>query len=307
MMSRVTEPWQAFLLYGGIFAVGSGAASLTPIGVMVSRWFPGRTGLANAVAISGISVGQLLMIAVLAAVLVQIGWRSVYGLLGIANLVLVPVVVVAAATGRAIARNVAVPRHDTGVAMRDALRRRHFWLLAVVYAICGFQDFFVATHVVAFAQDRGVETLFAGNLLALMGLTGLLGVLAAGAWSDRSGPVLATLACFALRIAIFCLILVDQSTPSVAAFALLYGSTFLVTAPLTVIFVRDAFGMRHLGALSGLITMIHHICGGLGAFAGAVLFDTEGNYDSAFVLMLILSAMAMMLTWRLRATGSPPP
>ncbi len=305
LTSLVTAPWQAFLLYGVIFAIGSGAASLTPIGVMVSRWFPGRTGLANAVAISGISVGQLLMIAVLAAVLAQIGWRSVYGLLGMANLLLVPVVVAAIATGRVIAADAATFRHDTGLAMRGALRSRHFWLLAVVYAICGFQDFFVATHVVAFATDRGVETLFAGNLLALMGLTGLVGVLAAGAWSDRSGPVSATLACFALRIVIFCVILLDQSTPAVAAFALLYGSTFLVTAPLTVIFVRDAFGMKHLGALSGLITMIHHICGGLGAFAGAALFDTEGNYDSAFVLMLILSVAAMAVTWCLRVARPP--
>ena len=30
------------------------------------------------------------------------------------------------------------------------------------------------------------------NLLAVMGLTGLIGVLAAGAWSDRSGPILPT-------------------------------------------------------------------------------------------------------------------
>ncbi len=304
LTSIVTAPWQAILLYGGVFAIGSGAASLTPVGVMVSRWFPGRTGLANAVAISGISVGQLLMIAVLAAVLVQIGWRSVYGLLGVTNLLLVPIVVAAIASGRGHAMAPTTPKHDTGMAMREALHSRHFWLLAVVYAMCGFQDFFVATHVVAFAQDSGVETLFAGNLLALMGLTGLVGVIAAGAWSDRSGPVWATLACFALRIAIFWLILVDQQTPAVAAFALLYGSTFLVTAPLTVIFVRRAFGSKHLGGLSGLITMVHHISGGLGAYAGAALFDARGNYDSVFVLMLVLSVAAIVVTWHLRGPRS---
>ena len=303
LMSTITAPWQAMLLYGGVFAIGSGMASLTPVGVMVSRWFPGRTGLASAVATSGISVGQLVMIAVLAAVLVQIGWRSVFGWLGIANLVLVPVVIGAIVRHRGHQTAATTPEFGTGMSVGDALRTRRFRLLAVVYGICGFQDFFVATHVVAFAQDSGVDTLFAGNLLALMGLTGLVGVIAAGAWSDRSGPVWATLACFVLRIAIFGLIVVDQRTASVATFALLYGSTFWVTAPLTVIFARDAFGYKHLGALSGLITMVHHISGGIGAYAGAALFDARGNYDSAFVVMLALSVAAVLFTLRLRGAS----
>ena len=73
--------------------------------------------------------------------------------------------------------------------MIAAARTRRFWLLIAIYAICGFDDFFVSTHVVAFAQDRGVDALLAGNLLALMGLTGLIGVVAAGAFSDRVGPI----------------------------------------------------------------------------------------------------------------------
>ena len=44
-------------------------ASLTPIGVMITRFFPGRAGLANAVAISGMALGQLVIIAALAVVL----------------------------------------------------------------------------------------------------------------------------------------------------------------------------------------------------------------------------------------------
>ena len=162
-------------------------------------------------------------------------------------------------------------------------------------AICGFDDFFVSTHIVAFAQDRGLDTLLSGNLLALMGLTALLGVLAAGAWADRVGPAWPTALCFALRITLFGAILLDQSALSVGAFALLFGATYLVTAPLTILFVRDAFGLRNLGALSGLITMVHHMCGGIGAWAGAALFDSAGSYDGAFVLMAIVSALALGL------------
>ena len=189
----------------------------------------------------------------------------------------------------------------------DAVRTRRFWLLLALYAICGLQDFFVATHVVAFAQDRGVEALFAGNLLALMGLTGLMGLLATGLLSDRAGPAWTSAAAFAARVAVFGLIAVDQSTLSIAVFALVFGATFLVTAPMTVLFVRDHFGMKHLGALTGLITMVHQIFGGIGAWGGALIFDATGTYDAAFVLMLAASALALVLTLMLRGEGGVRP
>src|SRR5882672_10568141 len=92
LMSLVSAPWHAFVLYGVVFAIGNGAVSMTPVGVMVTRAFPSRTGLANAMVMSGMSVGQLVMIAVLAAVLAGIGWRSGFVWLGIAHLLLLPIV-----------------------------------------------------------------------------------------------------------------------------------------------------------------------------------------------------------------------
>ncbi len=299
-MALVQTPWQALVLYGGIFAIGNGVASITPVGVMVSRWFPGRTGFANSLAVSGIGVGQLVMIAALAAVLAQIGWRSVFVWLGIANIVLVPLVAMAIQSRKQDTSPASDAAAQSGLNLREAARTKHFWYLLLVYAICGFQDFFVAVHIVAFAQDRGIETLMAGNLLAFMGLAGVIGVMVAGLWSDRSGPFAATFACFVLRIAIFALILMNQEPLGIAAFGLLFGITFWMTAPLTVIFARSAFGMAHLGALSGIIVMVHHMCGGLGAYIGAALFDAYGNYDIAFMLMLVLSVVAAVLSWPLR-------
>src|SRR3954469_18335043 len=89
-MSLVSQPWHALVLYGVVFAIGNGAASLVIVGVIVMRAYPGRAGLANAVAVSGMSIGQLVMIALLAAVLVQIGWRAVFVWIGIAHLALLP-------------------------------------------------------------------------------------------------------------------------------------------------------------------------------------------------------------------------
>ncbi len=293
LMCLVSSPWQAMLLYGVIFAIGNGAASLTTVGVMVTRAVPGRAGAANAFVISGHSLGQLVMIAILAAVLAQIGWRSVFVWLAVAHAVLIPILLL---TLPAATHAYATQAPPAGANLREAARTPRFWLLLAIYAICGLDDFFVGTHVVAFAQDRGVAALMAGNLLALMGLTALVGVLAGGALSDRTGPMLATAIAFGARIVVFVLILVDQSPVSVAIFALVFGATFLVTAPLTVLFVREAFGTRHLGSLTGLITMVHQIFGGIGAYGGALIFDATGSYAAAFLIALALTVVALVLT-----------
>jgi len=297
LMSLVSQPWHALVLYGVVFAIGNGAASLVVVGVIVMRIFPGRAGLANALAISGMSVGQLVMIAVLASVMVQIGWPSVFIWIGVAHLALLPLLFALPGQGGAVS-STGVPRES--LSLREAAGKRQFWLLLAVYAICGLDDFFVTTHVAAFAQDRGLSALAAGHLLALMGLTGLAGVIASGWASDRVGSVWPTAAAFAARIAVFGWIAIDQSPLSIAVFALVFGATFLVTAPLTVVFVRESFGTKHLGALAGLITMVHQIFGGIGAYAGATIFDATGGYDAAFVVMLVSAVVALALTLMLR-------
>ena len=300
LMSIVSQPWHALVLYGIVFAIGNGAASLVIVGVIVMRIYPGRAGLANAVAISGMSIGQLAMIAVLASVLAEIGWRWVYIWIGIAHLAVLPLLV--AVPGQRSTQPQSEPPRGS-LSLREAAGKRQFWLLLAIYAICGLDDFFVTTHVAAFAQDRGLSALFAGNLLALMGLTALVGVLLSGVASDRAGPAWPTGAAFVARILVFGWIAIDQSALSIAVFALVYGATFLVTAPLTPVFVRESFGTRNLGALTGLITMVHQIFGGLGAYAGAAIFDATGGYDAAFVAMLASAAVALVLTLMLRRAG----
>src|SRR5437588_622897 len=216
LMSLVSQPWHALVLYGVVFAIGNGTASLVVVGVIVMRIYPGRAGLANALAISGMSVGQLVLIALLASVLVQIGWRSVFAWIGVAHLALLPLLFALPGQGGAPPGEA----RRASLSLREAARKRQFWLLLGVYAICGLDDFFVTTHVAAFAQDQGLGALAAGHLLALMGLTGVAGVIASGWASDRVGPVWPTAAAFTARVVGFGWIALDQSALAVALYAL---------------------------------------------------------------------------------------
>ena len=306
LMGQVHHSWQIFMVYGVVYALGNSGTSIAPVVVMVSQWFIERRGVATSMAVSGNAIGQLFIVAALASLLVAIGWRSSYLILAVANVaILLPVTLLIVRPGPPAATDTASvapgsepPRQP--LTLRQALASRPFLLLVAIYSICGIQDFFVVFHVVAFAQDQGVGDVLAGNLLAWMGLMGLIGVLVAGLMADAFGASRPTALCFVMRIGIFALILLVQDTPAILAFGLLYGFTFLITAPLTVVFLGNIYGPHRLGTLTGTVSMIHQIMGGLGALAGGLIYDITGDYSAAFILMLALSLFATVMTLAVR-------
>ena len=119
-------------------------------------------------------------------------------------------------------------------------------------------------------------------------------------FSDRWGPELPTIVCFVLRIVIFGGLLVSESHATIVTLALLFGATFWITAPLTVVFVARQFGTASLGVLAGTVTLVHHACGGMGALLGGAVFDRLGNYDMAYWVALVTSIAAIICTLKLR-------
>ena len=311
LMSAIQTPVQAVVLYGVLFALATAGTSIAPIGVMISRWFPEHLGLANSIAISGMGAGQLVIILLLTAQLESIGWRGAFLVLaGLGLLLIVPLALLSIpepALPSAETSNEPLGSAKSELKASDLLRDSKLWYLLVIYAICGFQDFFVATHVVAFARDQGMGAVVSGNLFALMGLVGVAGVLMTGFVSDRFGPMLPTLICFAIRIVLFGLVMVTTSVVAIIGFALVYGFTFWITAPLTIVFVRKYFGTAHLGMLTGIVAMVHHGAGGLGAYAGGIVYDVFGSYQVIFQIMLMVSFAALLTTWllsRIRITST---
>ena len=306
LMGQVQSSWQVFLVYGVVYALGNSGTSIAPVMVMVSQWFVERRGFATSVAVSGNAIGQLVIVAALASALAAIGWQASYTVLAVVNAaILLPLILLVVRPGPPLENAAASATSGSEAApqpltLRQALASRPFLLLVAIYTICGFQDFFVATHIVAFAQDQGVGDVLAGNLLAWMGVMGLLGVLLAGVMADAVGASRPTALCFLMRIGIFALIIPLQSTPAILAFGLLYGFTFLITAPLTVVFLGNIYGPNRLGTLTGTVSMIHQIMGGLGALTGGWIFDQTGSYNAAFILMLSLSLAATVLTLAVR-------
>ena len=312
--------WQLVILYGVVFAIGHAASSIPAISVMVSRWWPKSPGLANSAAIAGMGLGPFVIVLIL-TLLLFIGWRNIYAIIGIVNiLVVLPIVMLFAKSrpnGITDQASGDIERGESRDNIRDMIpivntgdvkgfklatvlgTSKHMWLLLFVFGICGFQDFFVNTHLVAFANDNEIGKALSGFILALMGLMGLPGVIICGYITDRFGPAIPTLICFLIRTVIFAIIIYYQNTSTIVVFSLFYGSTFLITAPLVAIYAKQVFGSKLMGLTGGIIIMVHQLLGGLGAVLGAMIFDSLGSYDLAFIVSLVTSILAILISLKL--------
>ena len=275
---------------------------------------------------SGTSLGQFALVPLFTAFLLDEGWRSTMLWVGVLCLV-VNVVLVFWVIGRdprdpgreplgqeqaaAVAPStpdaaVSPPGRAVGapeprsLGLREAMRTGSFWLFAVAMFVCGAGDFLLTTHLVPMATDHGVPTSTAVAMLAWFGLLSLGGILLAGPMSDLVGDKVPIAGAFALRVVLFLLVVRYQNTAAFWALSLGFGFTFLVTAPLTTTLMGRMYGFASIGLLSGFITTVHHLGGGLWAYLGGAVYDATGSYNVAMAISAGASAVALVCTLLIR-------
>lgn len=324
LTSAIGSLWQLFIAYGILAAVGLSATSVPLMAVLTAKWFEKRRGLAVSLALSGNSMGQFALVPLFTAFTLWYGWRMSYVWISIIMLVVNAVLVLFVIKGdphqmgqepygskeRAVGPGPVNPSAPgptvADFTLAQALRTRSLWAFLVVMFICGSGDFFITTHLIPFVTDYGVSPSTAGNMLGWYGLMSLFGILIAGPASDVAGNKLPIALSFLIRVALFALVLVYKNTTVFYILALAFGFTHLVTAPLTPTLVGKLFGVRHLGAITGLVNTVHHLAGGFWAYVAGVTFDRTGSYQLAFAISGVLALIAFVSTLLIREERHVP-
>src|SRR5215470_1686510 len=83
----VSRLWHVYVTAGILMALGSSGAGLAAGSAVIARWFEARRGVAFGLASSAISLGQLGIIPLAAAITLAYGWRTSYFVLGVVVLV----------------------------------------------------------------------------------------------------------------------------------------------------------------------------------------------------------------------------
>jgi MFS family permease len=323
--------WQFVLFYGVIAGAGLGGVAAPMFGAIVSRWFERARGTAISMAMAGGSLGQFVLVPLFTLYYLHMGWRSTMLWMGVVTLVVNVALVFLvlrgdpddlgkvpyghAATGESPppveevsagedvivvhAPRMALPE-PRSLGLREAMRTGSFWLFTVAMFVCGAGDFLLTTHLVAMATDYGVPTSTAVSMLAWFGLLSLGGILLAGPASDLIGNKIPIAVTFALRVAVFALVVRYQTAWAFWVLALGFGFTFLVTAPLATTLMGRLYGFASIGLLSGFVTTVHHFGGGLWAYFGGVVYDATGAYTDAMAVSAVASAVALVCTLLIR-------
>jgi MFS family permease len=302
LISLIGSLWEFLISYGILVAIGLGGTSVPLISALTSKWFEKWRGLAISVALSGSSLGQFALVPVFTIFALRYGWRTSYFCIGLIMLVVNTTLALLVIKGdpddlglrpfghgekakREHAQMSSV-KHSRDLRLGEAMRTRSFWCFLIVMFICGSGDFLVTTHLIPFVTDYDISP----------GLMSFAGIMVAGPASDLIGNKIPIVLTFLLRSLAFLLILNVQSLKSFYVFALTFGFTFLITAPLTPTLIGRLYGLSHVGTISGFVITVHHLGGGFWAYMGGLIFDRTGSYRLAFILSAIMALTAVLST-----------
>ncbi|ALJ11868.1 MFS transporter [Sphingopyxis macrogoltabida] len=263
---------------------------LGAVGRVVS---PEKRSSAFGMVTAGGSLGQFLVVPLASMLLGDLGYHQTLWIM--AGLVALCGLLAIGVAGRTDSNPgiTAAVEQTAREALREAAVHRGYWLLNAGFFVCGFHIAFIATHLPAYLDDKGLGIEIGAQVLALVGLFNILGSYVFGRAGDlmRQKYVLSVL--YVARSAVIALFLFLPLTHWTAlAFAGAMGFLWLGTVPLTSGIVGRIFGVRYLSMLYGIVFLSHQVGSFFGAWMAGLIFDATGSYDIAWGFAIALGLFA---------------
>jgi predicted MFS family arabinose efflux permease len=288
----LTQSLPAFLVLMTLCGITGAAQS--PIGYVkcISGHFERHRGLAIGIAMTGIGIGTMLIPQFVQWLVNGFGWRAGYLGLGLLTVVVaLPPVIFMLLAPHSEVRLDAPPA--PGRSLREAVKHRSFWCLAVAVLLVSASVNGTLVHVVPLLVDRGWDATTAARMLIVGGGAGIAGRLLAGYWMDRIfGPYVAA-GFFALAIVgLYLLVSGISPVAGIVAIGLAAGAE----VDMMGFFVPRYFGLRRFGQIYGVLFALFTVGGGLGVLLLGTLHSRLHSYDMAFLVCGIGLGTACVLT-----------
>lgn len=299
LLPLVSEPWQFVLVYCVIGGIGFGVLGLPQAAATTSRYVTENRGLAIGIAQSGGNAGQLVLIPLFAFLIIEIGWRGSYVLLGIAAVLLIPLILylLRGAHGGAIA-GAGGPAGET-LGARLALLRASpsFWFMFAGFVICGFTTAgVIEVHLLAYAESCGLPAMGSATAYGVLCAFNVVGIILAGFLADKLHRPTLLAACYFIRAAVFVLLInVGDNLALLFVFAVIFGATNYATMPIIASLVASNIGVRVMGLTLGLMLGGHWLGAAIGAFIGGTLFDLTQRYEELWLVAIAFAVLAGLL------------
>lgn len=306
LSSQATAIWQLFITYGVGISLGIAGCSNVITTAIVTQWFASRRGFALGLAVSGMAVGQLIVVPATLFLIHQYNWRTAMLVVGLIILVVfVPLMLIFVRSKPADVglRPYGAIDHQVDTAgptyqrpepaqktsLFAVLKQRPFWQLTIPYFVCGFTDVgLIQTHLIPLAQGKGFPVAIVALTFSTIAVLNILGTITTGYLSDHFHRTRQLSFIYAVRAAMLLFLFFLSSPWLLIPFAVIYGATEMASIAPTSSLTASLFGQYSIGTILGFVSVSHQIGGALGSWIPGVLFDLTGSYSIILVLSVVL-------------------
>ena len=311
-------------LFSFVLSAAMSGASLGTLAPLLARWFRRRRTMVLGLVVAGSSIGGLTLIPFSAYLVDLTNWKVSWAVLGLIVLALAfplafiflrnqPSDLGLQPDGESEA---AATERSRGLFEVDqwwrSFKSRPIWHLSASYTVCGVTVGIISIHFVPYAQEHvGVSGTTAGLIFGYMMGLNVVGAIGGGFLADRFGRknVLAAVYFvrgFAYATLLGGLVVVERGIAmpipegwvdigwlgwldspgliSLWLFATLAGFSWIASVPVTTSLTAEVYGLRALGAISGISFLCHQVGAFVSITMGGVLFDHTGSYFLPFVI-----------------------
>lgn len=323
-MGAVDGPWQLYFPFV-LIGLGYGSLAVTGITAAIAPWFERHQGRSVAIALTGASLGAVLVIPLLVAAIRHLGFDAALlagGCLTVAVLVPLALVVlrrrsplelglgpdgdpIAAAAGEAAATS---PKPDW--TRREAMRTASLWTVAVGFSFGLIVQVGFLTHHVKLAEPYLGFT-GAAWLVSATGLAAFFGRLVLARVADTVELRRYTAGILGVQALALALIALMPGAATLIGASIVYGFCQGQITTLSPIIVRREFGAASYGAIYGVAATLIQFSSAFGPSFFGGLRDLFGGYGGVLFVAAAfeLVAMATILFGRrpLAATSAAGP
>ncbi|OBZ82401.1 40S ribosomal protein S27-2 [Choanephora cucurbitarum] len=296
---------------GVLVGIGAGGNSFPNVLASVGRRFHQNSkhqSIAFGIVSSFGSLGQATFLPIARAMLIHIGWKMCFVVMGSIMVGFSPLAYYLQSIPPKPANetrgeedgekdrpieDISAPNIKT--ALKEALTHPTFLLITLGFSSCGFHVAFLTTHFPAFVQDHGIDPSLASWTISIFGLCSSIGTMLSGYLSSLIQPKYILMAIFAIRaVLMVILIFLPVSITTVIVFSVFFGFVFLSTVPPTTQFIGQVFGQKYLGTLSAITFVGHQIGSFLGAYIAGVLYDQSHTYERMWYGAIAVAVFAIL-------------
>ena len=328
LSSVATDFWQLFIFYGVLAALGETIVSSFTATATLAPWFPRSRGRTLGLADAGNPLGQAIFAPLSQALIVGIGWRGAFRVIGPAFFLLVApanyLLQRPASSGQGPRDPSETEESQPGPepspaadrrrragrtgqhGLRPVLRSVPLWCLVAARTFAALGNQLTTLHMVAFFVASGYTPFQAASTIGAVGLVSLGARPITGALSDYLGREIIYTVGLSMQVAGVLTALVLGGGGNFWPLALFVGLMGLSDGIAGLVLgakAADLFPTATLGTVMGIVQSGRGVGIMAGPVLGGLLFDLRGDYSLAFSLAVFLSLAAISFMWAARFTA----